>query len=197
LPAGAMITEDAPVGPKNLYGATKLAVEQLFDQYGLIYGINVIHLRLAGVFGRGQFTGGSWMGRILNRALEASLAGDTISVKSEWLGVNEYVYVKDIARAFAAAVLNDDVAPGGYNIGTGVLHDADGLLDEIRGIVPDMPVQLERSAQVVSYLIRDQPFDISKANKVLGYKPEYTLHTGLVDYLDELRIYRGQYERLA
>ncbi len=198
LPPHALITEDAPKGPKNLYAATKLAAEHLLDQYGAIYGIQVIHLRLAGVFGRGQYTGGSWMGRILNRALEASLNEHEVVVRREWLGTNEYVYVEDVAQAFERAVTQSRVTPGAYNIGTGVLHDAQQLLDEIRNILPNTRVRLaEEQTTTVSYLKRDQAFDISKAREGLGYEPKYTLREGLERYVNELGEYRGQYERLA
>jgi len=122
LPTNSLITEASPMGPKNLYGATKLACEHLLTQYGDIYGIEVVHLRLAGVYGRGQYHGGSWMGRVLNRVLEASLSGQTVTIQSEWIGTNEYVYVKDVARAFALACLSAKRIGGAYNIGTGVLH---------------------------------------------------------------------------
>jgi nucleoside-diphosphate-sugar epimerase len=197
LPPGARIAEDAPLGPKNLYGATKLACEQLLNQYGAIYKIDVIHLRLAGVYGRGQFVGGSWMGRILNRALEASLAGKSVTLKSEWLGTNEYVYVKDVARALAAACLTPNLPSSAYNIGTGVLHTFAQFVNEICAVLPTAAIETAPpDGAIVSYLERDQAFDISKARRELNYAPQFTFRAGLEDYAHELRNFAGRYARL-
>lgn len=197
LPGGAFIAEDSPLGPKNLYGATKLACEVLLNQYGQIYNVEVAHLRLAGVFGRGQFVGGSWMGRILNRVLEASISNKPVVVKPEWLGVNEYVYVKDVARAFASACLMPRPLGGAFNIGTGVLHSFSQLVEEIRQVVPSSRIAIaESETPIVSYLERDQAFSILKAQRELGYAPQYTLRSGLLEYCDELRRFVGQYSRL-
>jgi UDP-glucose 4-epimerase len=197
LPSRALISEDCPTGAKNLYGATKLACEHLLNQYGDIYNIQVVHLRLAGVYGRGQYAGGSWMGRILNRALEASIAGRQVMIKPEWIGTNEYVYAKDVARAFASACLLPHVLDGPFNIGTGLLHSFSDLVQELRALAPNAQIIIaESDTPVVSYLQRDQPFDISKAQRELGYIPQYTFRAGLQDYYDELRRFVGSYERL-
>lgn len=197
LPSGALITEQSPVGPKNLYGATKLACEHLLTQYARIYNVEVVHFRLAGVYGRGQFVGGSWMGRILNRMLEASISGKPVAIRPEWIGVNEYVYVKDVARALALSCLAPHPLAGPYNIGTGVLHSFSQLIQEVREVVPNSQIMVEQSdTPVVSYLQREQAFDISKARRDLGYDPRFTLRGGLRDYYEELRRYLGRYPRL-
>lgn len=192
LPSKTLITEDSPAGPKNLYAATKLACEHLLDHLGAIYGIQVVHLRLAGVYGRGQYLGGSWMGRVLNRVLEALIAETPVTIKPEWLGTNEYVYVKDVARAFLSACSRPDSIGGAFNIGTGALHTFADVIQEIRALAPGAKIVIEDTeTPVVSYLVRDQPFDISKARSVLGYQPRFTLGSGLEDYLHELSLYAG------
>jgi UDP-glucuronate 4-epimerase len=197
LPSKALISEDCPTGPKNLYGATKLACEQLLDQFGAIYQIQVIHLRLAGVYGRGQYAGGSWMGRILNRVMEASIAGARVTIRPEWIGTNEYVYVKDVARAAASACLLPHVPGGAFNIGTGLVHSFPEFIHELRAAAPGVQIEIaESDTPVVSYLQRDQAFDISKAGTELGYAPQYTFRTGLQDYREELKRFSGTYPRL-
>lgn len=197
LPAKSLIAEDCPKGPKNLYGATKLACEHLLDQCGALYDIDVVHLRLAGVYGRGQYVGGSWMGRVLNRAVEACIAGGQVIIKPEWIGTNEYVYVKDVARAFASACLLPQPLRGPFNIGTGVLHSFSEFVREIEALVPNGQIKMdEPDAPIVSYLERDQAFDISKAQRELGFNPHYTFREGLQDYYNELKRFAGSYERL-
>lgn len=197
LPRGALIAEDAPLGPKNLYAATKLASEVLLEQYGDIYRIDVVRLRLAGVYGRGQYLGGSWMGRVVNRVLEAALAGQPVTIQPEWIGANEFVYVKDVAQAFAEAALSDRAVGGAYNIGSGVVHAFSEFVTALRAVLPELDLTVAApDSPIVSYLVRDQPFDLAQARRVLGYAPRFSFESGLRDYLDELRAVRGTYPRL-
>ena len=95
------ITDDSPAGPKNLYAATQVAGEHTLRQMAQLYGLELYCLRMAGVLGRGQYMGGAWMGRKLNRLLEAGLNGRQESLKPEWIGTQESVYVKDAAQGLA------------------------------------------------------------------------------------------------
>lgn len=197
LPEHASITEDAPLGAHNLYGATKQASEQLLDHCGRLHDIGVIHLRLAGVFGRGQFAGGSWMGRIVNRLLRTSLRSEPVALQPEWIGTNEFVYVKDVAAAAAAACRRDEALSGPINIGTGVLHSCADVVAEIRRLLPAAGISvLEPEGATVSYLERTQAFDISRARAHLGFAPRFTLATGLADYIAELRTFAEHYPTL-
>jgi nucleoside-diphosphate-sugar epimerase len=89
------------------------------------------------------------------------------------------------------------VLGGPFNIGTGLLHSFSEFIQELRSLAPNVQIKVaESDAPVVSYLERDQPFDISKARRELGYIPQYTFRAGLQDYSDELRQFVGSYQRL-
>ncbi len=198
LPAGAPIIETSPAGPKNLYGATKLASEHLLDHYGQIYGLEVVHLRFAGIYGRGQYRGGSWMGRKLNRLLEACLDGREEVLQPEWLGTQEYVYVRDAAEAVALACQAPAGTRGPFNIGTGALHSHADVLAAIHQVFPAARIKLvETGTPPPSYLNRTQAFDCTRAATILGYRPRYTFESGLREYAAELRQHVGAYEREA
>jgi nucleoside-diphosphate-sugar epimerase len=199
LPARARIREEAPVGPKNLYGATKLSAEVLLQQYASHNAMEIIVLRLAGVFGRGRYVSGSWMGRIVNRIVEAGLSGAEVSVETRWIGTNEFIYCKDVARAIALACDAPAGVGGAYNIGTGALHTARQLVDELERLFPSARISLIENPEeeTVSYLARDQPFDVERAASGLGFRARYSLRDGLLDYAEELRQRPPLYDRLS
>ena len=196
LGANEAITEDSPAGPKNLYAATKVASEHILRQMAQLYDLELYLVRLAGVLGRGQYAGGSWMGRKLNRVLEAGLAGRTETFKPEWIGAQEYVYVKDAAQGLALAALTTSAPPGAYNIGLGRIHTFEDVIAEIRQALPGLNLLVEPAGPTETYLKRSQAFDLTRARAVLGYAPQFTFQTGLQDYLADLRAYAGQYARL-
>ena len=199
LPSGVLIREDTPLGPKNLYGATKLSAEILLQQLGALYAMEIIVLRLAGVFGRGRYVGGSWMGRIVNRALEAVLGGHEVRVETRWIGTNEFVYCKDVARAIALACQAPRGVQGAYNVGTGKLHTAKEVIEEIEDLFPHSRIALvdNPEEETISYLTRDQPFDVSRADAELGFRSQFSLRDGLLDYAEELRRLPPGYDRLT
>ena len=199
LPSGARVREDAAVGPKNLYGATKLSAEILLDACAAAAATEVVVLRLAGVFGRGRYVGGSWMGRVLNRVLEAALDGHEVTLETRWIGTNEFVYCKDVGRAVALACRAGRRLEGAYNIGTGELHDASQLVAALRLQLPEARIRLVESPaeETVSYLARNQPFDVTRAAAELGFSARYPLADALADYAAELRRRPADYERLG
>jgi UDP-glucose 4-epimerase len=198
-PSRARIREDAPLGPKNLYGATKLSAEILLQQYASLYAIELIVLRPAAVFGRGRYVGGSWMGRIVNRIFEAALSGREVSVETKWIGTNEFIYCKDVARAIALACQAPAGREGVYNVGTGTLHTARQVVQEIENLFPAACISLVENPdeETASYLVRDQPFDVSRAAADLGFRSRFSLRDGLLDYAEELRRRPPQYDRLS
>jgi nucleoside-diphosphate-sugar epimerase len=197
LPPGPSIVETSSVGPKNLYGATKVASEQLLDQYSRIYGFEVVHLRFAGIYGRGQYKGGSWMGRKLNRIIEACVAGREESLQPEWLGTQEYVYVRDAAAAVTLVCQAPAGTTGAFNIGTGELHSHADVVAAICQVFPAARINVvETGTPPPSYLNRTQAFDCARARDILGYEPRYTLEHGLREYAAELQQHVGTYERL-
>jgi nucleoside-diphosphate-sugar epimerase len=136
------------------------------------------------------------MGRKLNRILEAALEQRAESLKPEWIGTQEYVYVKDAAQGLALAALTTTAPPGAYNIGIGRVHTYEDVLAEIRQALPAARIAVEPAGPTAPYLQRSQAFDLTRARQVLGYEPRFTFQQGLQDYLAELRAFAGQYARL-
>ena len=50
------VTEDAPLNPTTVYGATKLAAEKLVTAYADEHGVSAVSLRLSWVYGPNRTT---------------------------------------------------------------------------------------------------------------------------------------------
>ncbi|WP_317493599.1 NAD(P)-dependent oxidoreductase [Haloechinothrix sp. LS1_15] len=172
------VTEAEPVEPRSLYGVTKLAAESVGRSLAgarLPSGrLSVSALRLAGVYGPGQYKGGSAVGAALAGAVaEAVRVGETRV--PTMLGGREYLHARDAA----VAVLADAATPvEGWrvlNVGSGRAHSADELAEAVAAAVPHATVTVadgERPAQ--------QPvLDCAAARRTIGYRPEVRLADGL------------------
>ena len=155
----------------SLYGCSKAVGECLVKQhtphiilrYGHIYGKEKRHHGLIGAF----------VDRI-ERGLRPQLFGGRQT--------NDFIYVKDVARANVLALeASWDCWDQTYNIGTGVELSAEGAgraVCDVLGYEEEMEVVESRTVDPQRFVL-----DVSKAERMLGFKAEYGFRDGLEDML--------------
>lgn len=187
--ASGPMTEAQPFGPKGLYGATKLAGEQLALAYGARYGVEVVVLRYAVAYGYGVFPAGSAYGRVIGPLLEQVARGEPATVQrlQPFLDLNEFVYVKDMARAAALAAGARGLKDHVFNIGSGVLSDLADLVEAVKQEIPEARITIEEPFGPLQPNPSRFPYDLSRAREQLGYEPAYPLAVGVRDYLNLIR----------
>ena len=102
-----------PVSP---YGVAKLSVEHYLYYYHLAYGLDVVCLRYANVYGERQNPHGE--AGVVAIFFNKLLAGETPRINGDGLQTRDYVHVSDVVRANLAAV-----GRSGFlitNVGTGI-----------------------------------------------------------------------------
>lgn len=122
--ASGKITEDSPLRPLTPYGSTKAAAEVLSNAYGSSYGVAATHLRLTNVYGEGMSKKDSIVPRLMRTAIGLS----KFSIYGDGEQYRDYVYVKDVVRAFVD--LAAKVHQGPVIIGSGVSHTVNALVEK-------------------------------------------------------------------
>jgi UDP-glucose 4-epimerase len=174
--------EDFPKDPDSPYGIAKLAVEHYLAYYGRVHGLETMVLRYANVYGPRQDPHGEAgvVAIFCNRLLD----GEPLTVFGDGRQTRDYVHVKDVAAANAAAASIHLPAAGrldtrAMNIGTGIETDVLTLAETLRAVsgkasaiqhAPARPGEQARSA-----------VSISKARQMLAWTPRLTLAEGLKD----------------
>ncbi len=181
------LNEDAPLGGDNPYGATKAAAEQVLRSYGATYGVSTLICRFAGVYGPGHYLGGSSVGRLMHELAAAAAAGGPCRVSAARLGVNEYVYAKDVAQGVVLALDAGSTAHRSFNLGSGVLSTAGDIAEAIRVAAPGVGIDLRAGPPGGESPAHARPLDLRRARNELGYAPRFDLATGLADYIAGLR----------
>jgi dTDP-L-rhamnose 4-epimerase len=120
------VPEDAPLGPRNVYAATKLAQENLAASWARATGGQVVALRYHNVYGPGMPRDTPYAGvaSFFRSALEA---GRAPRVFEDGAQRRDFVHVRDVAGATATALdaVTGTGVPGGpgtlraYNVGSG------------------------------------------------------------------------------
>lgn len=165
------IKESAPLNANNPYALSKKLAEEACRFYAEYYGVKNIVMRPFNVYGPSQSNR-----FIIPSLIDHVLAGDDIMVK-DLEPKRDYVYVDDLIDAIIRGVevkLDYDV----FNIGTGLSYSVAELIDiiqKIKGTSLSVKSTCERRPEEVM----DTQADISNASKILGWKPQHTLYSGL------------------
>lgn len=187
------MTEDQPLGPNALYGATKLAAELLALKYGQRYGIDVVVVRYAIAYGYTFSAAGSIYGKVINELLDKASRGLPVVVQrtEPFLYPVEFIYVRDMARAAALAARAHGLKDRTFNIGTGELNDLSDLAAAVRSEVPGAQITIEEPYGPLRHDPTRYPYDLTRAREQLGYEPAYPLAAGVRDYLATMAAARG------
>lgn len=116
-----VITEDAPLDPRNTYAATKLHSEHLAAVYGREAQAQVIALRYHNVYGDRMPADTPYAGvaSIFRSAYEAGRAAKVFEDGGQR---RDFVHVDDVAHANVVALTAPPDVTGAFNIASGVPH---------------------------------------------------------------------------
>ena len=113
-----LIDEDAPLDPRNAYAVSKLAQEQLATSWARSTGGRVTSLRLHNVYGPGMPRDTPYAG-VAAIFLSALRHGAAPAVFEDGGQRRDFVHVRDVASAFAAAVVRPVDGVRSLNVGSG------------------------------------------------------------------------------
>lgn len=176
--------EDEPsLEPISPYGLTKLTGEHICRVFQRQYGIRIAALRFFTVFGPRQRP--DMAIHLFSRRI---LAGEEIPVYGDGSSRRDYTYIADIISGIMA-VLEADLEFEIFNLGGGhsiTLRELIDLLGEKldrRPVLKRLPFQ---PGDVMATLA-----DVSKAGRMLGYRPATPLPRGLDAFIEWFRTQEG------
>ncbi len=185
----APIVEDFPLAvvsdrPGSFYAASKLSGEFFTHLYADRYGLSVAILRYAAVLGLWGGSNNSVPGQLIQQLLSGR-SGDTVAITDPfllWSGGDDFIDVRDVAAANVAALAAADCPSRAYFIGSGRLTELNGFIEAARTLRPDTSIAtpaLPATGFAGFPHQRSQPFDISAAERELGFRPEHDIAASL------------------
>ncbi len=173
-PAQIPIPESHATRPLCSYGIHKLAIEHYLHLYHGLHGLEYCVLRVSNPFGERQRPDGS-QGAVAV-FVDRALRNDEITIWGDGSVVRDYVYVGDVARAFALAVLRHEPT-GVFNIGSGQGHSLLTLLAAIERQL-GRPVA-RRHVESRAFDVPINVLDTRLAARELGWTPDVPFEAGL------------------
>jgi UDP-glucose 4-epimerase len=164
--------EEAERRPLSPYGVSKLAGEEYLAGYNRLYGTKHVALRYGNVYGPRQDPHGE--AGVVAIFLSRLASGKTARIFGDGRATRDYVYAGDAARATLAAFGQDG---GVFNVGTGIETSVNELY-ELSRRVAGSNAEAEYAEARLGELQRSV-LDVSRAERVLGWRPEVSLEDGL------------------
>jgi len=172
--------EDEKLIPISPYASTKLAGEQLGQDYSSKHGIRFIALRFFTVYGPGQRPD-----LAIHKFTKAILNDEPLTIYGDGSTSRDYTYVQDIVQGILAALEYHQSQFEIINLGN---HYSIPLVELIRAV--EKAVGKNAELQYGPEQPGDVPktyADISKAQQLLGYNPSTTLDVGLTHFVQWYR----------
>lgn len=183
--AQPIVTEESPTFPPMPYGATKLATEHFGRCWNTMYGLEVINLRIAWIYGARLPRQ-----RIPKIFVDAAVNGEVFHLPEGADSRVDHTYVDDIVAGTLAALDHREHPYETYNLGTGHSWSVSEMVEILKEIVPGAkisvgPGELKHPGGID--MPRKGALDSSRAAKVFGYEPAYDLRAGLQAYVRDAR----------
>ena len=178
--------EEAPVKPSSVYGVTKLTQEQLVLSVGRSLGISAIALRYQNVYGPGQSLSNPYTG-ILSIFSTRIRNNSEINIFEDGKESRDFVYIDDVVSVTAKAVELDGVVIDVLNVGAGVATDVLTIASALQRLLGNI-VPTRVSGQFRMGDIRHNYADLRKVNRVLGFKPTFSIEKGLSNFIDWVKM---------
>jgi len=120
------VSEDAPIRPVSVYGASKAACENLIHAYVKLYGMKAVILRYANVVGPRLRHGVVW--DLINKLRENP---NNLEILGDGKQVRSYIYIDDAIEATITAWRKTNNNYEVYNVGNEDWITVDEVADEV------------------------------------------------------------------
>ena len=169
--------EEMPLLGRQPYEVSKSCADAIAQAYFQSYGLPVAIARCGNIYGGGDL---NWS-RIVPGTIRSLFCGQPPVLRSDGNYIRDYIYVKDVARAYltlAENISSPTVAGECFNFSPESRVTVLEMVYEIRQAMKceHIAPKITNSAKGE---IRNQYLCSAKARRVLGWKPAYSLKEGL------------------
>ena len=129
--------ESDAVYPISSYGTVKVATEKYMMQYGQLYGLRPLIVRLSNPYGAYHY---SMKQGVINIAMTKALRGETLQIWGDGNDKKDYIYVEDFVDILFK-LLDKGVSNQVINIGSGTLLSVNEIAEAVRTLVPSFKTE--------------------------------------------------------
>lgn len=176
--------EDKIGNPLSPYAVTKLVNELYCSVFAKTYGFNPIGLRYFNIFGQRQDPDGAYAA-VIPKWFAALLKGETVFINGDGETSRDFCFIDNCVQAniMAATSNSEEASNQVYNVAFGERTSLNELFALIKErVIPSCPAAESATPTYRDFRagdVRHSLADISKAENLLGYMPEFSISEGL------------------
>ena len=181
-PVHLPVDEGHPARPFSPYGVSKLAAEHYCRVFHAVYGLETVCLRFFNVYGSRQASG-PYSGVIM-KFVDRLKRGKQPIIYGDGEQTRDFVFVKDVVDACMRTMRCENCVGEVINVGSGreiTINELAKILIRLFKVQKVKPVYTESRIGDIKHSCAD----MSRAKKLLGYKPKVSLVEGLKRLLIE------------
>lgn len=187
------VNEEAPTNPKGIYEISNLTAEKIIKVYNDVHGIRSVLLRLSNIYGPRSQMKHSRFG-VCNWFVRLAMDDQKIQVFGDGSILRDFLYVDDCVEAILASAVTPECYGEIFNVGSDIPVTFLELVKTIIKVAKQGQWEFaefspERKAQEPG----DFYSDVSKMERMVGWRPQTDLETGLALTLDYYRKHRVHY----
>jgi UDP-glucose 4-epimerase len=173
------VSETAPTNPRGIYEITNLTAEKMVSVYHEVHGLQSVMLRLTNVYGPKSQMKHDHYG-VVNWFIRLALENKQIPLYGDGSLKRDFLYIDDAIDALILCATTQSCYGEILNVGNNKAETFRELVEALGRIIPTATwkftqFSVERKAQEPGHFLSD----ITKINRLTGWKPKITLTQGL------------------
>jgi len=170
--------------PENIYGFSKLAMDRIAARHYDTHTSPIIGLRYFNVYGPGEThkneKDGNKTASMILQLYEQVKAGNQPRLFKHGEQKRDFVYIRDVVAANLAAL--DAPRSGVCNVGSGLARSFNDIISVLSEAL-DQQFSIEYFDNPFVFYQNHTEAEVSASRELLGWKPEWTLEKGMMDYI--------------
>lgn len=174
--------EDRIGRPLSPYAVTKFVNELYAEVFGRAYGTPTVGLRYFNVFGRRQDPNGAYAA-VIPRWIAAMMRDEEVVINGDGETSRDFCYIDNVVQAnILAALAGDEGLNQVYNVAYGGRTTLNQLFSHLAENLRALGIEYDRAPRHGDFRagdVRHSQADIGKAQRLLGYAPQFDIRAGL------------------
>ncbi|MBD3389659.1 NAD-dependent epimerase/dehydratase family protein [Candidatus Micrarchaeota archaeon] len=167
--------EDVHIEPFDFYTKARYKMEKIAEEYSKNYGMKNVVLRYFSVYGPGEAHKKEYA-NLISQFIWAMERQEGIEIYGDGRQERDFIYIADVVEANMLALEYGDF--GIFNVGTGnaySLNQVMGLIEKLAG----KKIKTKNIPNPIDDYVEHTLADTAKAEKLLGFRAETDLETGI------------------
>lgn len=174
------MAEDHPLFPVTPYCVSKIASEYLLKFYTR-HGLKYVAFRYFNIYGPRQNVDAYYTSVII-LFIKKILNNESPIISGDGKQSMDFVNVKDVVQANILG-MESDITNETFNVGSGKSTSIAEIADQIMNLTDAKVKPVFETREV---LVKQRKADISKIEKMLGFKPKIDIRTGLEELIKDI-----------